>query len=259
MAQLEAETTLKAIADEIRKGLGNQVLILKSGLLELGLQFIKAFDRDGRGALQGMIEAVQSFDMDPIIKFAEVIVKVFKFIGDNWKILLSIAAAVKAVSIAMGILNLVTVAFNITLAASPVGVVLIAVGLLAAAIVALIANWDELETMFANSKIGKILASGGGGPFSEGFELARRERLANRQQEASGQDPRRQRQAEREALAGVQTPTPSVNPTGNENAISGRGRLDINIRNNAGDNAEIIQRGQVPTGANINFVPAFSE
>ena len=60
MQRLEGETALKDLADEIRKGLGNQILILKSGLLELGLQFIEAFDKDGRGALQGLIEVVQN-------------------------------------------------------------------------------------------------------------------------------------------------------------------------------------------------------
>ena len=255
MQRLESETALKDIADEIRKGLGNQILILKSGLLELGLQFIEAFDKDGRGALQGLIKIVQEFDIEPLINFAKKVGEVFKFVASHWELLLSFAGGIKAVAIAITAVKLATDIFGLTLAASPVGAFIVTVGLLTTAIILLITKWDELETMFANSKIGKILASGGGGAFSEGFEEARRQRLAERQAANRADDPRFQRLAGREAesLGTPETPTPF---TGADNNT--RGRLDININNNAGDNADISQSGTVPQGTKLNFTPSFS-
>lgn len=255
MQRLESETNLKSLADEIRKGLGNQILILKSGVLELGLQFIEAFQKDGRGALQGMIEAVQNLDIQPIINFTKSVVEVLKFVGSNWELLLAFAGGIKAVGIAIAAVELATSLFGLTLAASPVGAFIVTVGLLTTAIILLITKWDELETMFANSKIGKILASGGGGAFSEGFEEARRQRLSERQAANRANDPRFQRLSERQAetLGTPETPTPFSGAGENTN-----GTLDININNNAGDNAEITQSGTVPTGTKLNFTPSFS-
>lgn len=252
MQRLESETVLKDLADEIRKGLGNQVLILKSGLLELGLQFIQAFEKDGRGALAGLIEFVQGFNVDPLINFAKKIAEVFKFIADNWEILLSFAGGIKAVALAVGAVNIATKLFGLTLAASPVGAFIVTVGLLTTAIILLITKWDELETMFANSKIGKILEKGGGGPFSEGFEEARRQRLAERQAAASETDPRRARLAERQNIGTPDTPTPA--PGIGTNPFNST--IDVNF-NDKPDNVD-VSGNNTPSGVNVNIRPAVS-
>lgn len=247
MGRLEAEQTLKAIADEIRKGLGNQILILKSGLLDLGLQFIEAFDKDGRGALQGMIDTVQNLDIQPIIDFAKVVIGFFEIVAKNWKILLSFAAGIKGVSIALAALSIATQVFGITLAATPVGIIITAVGLLSAAIVALILNWDKFKESFINSKIGQFFLRPQ--EFSTEFEESRREAAAR------SNDPRFRGLAKREAesLGTPETPTPFTGADSNT-----RGRVDININNNAGDNAQISQSGTVPQGTTLNFTPSFS-
>jgi len=90
----ELETTLinatgasKTMAEAIRGSFGNQIKVLKSGLTELGLQFIEAFEEQGRGALSSLISFVQGFDMEPVIKAVK---KVGRFILKTFKAVKSI-------------------------------------------------------------------------------------------------------------------------------------------------------------------------
>ncbi len=75
---LESDKNIADIADQIRTGLGMQVKILRSGLLELGFKFVEAFEKQGRGALSNLITAVQSFDMTSVINGARFLGEVFK-------------------------------------------------------------------------------------------------------------------------------------------------------------------------------------
>jgi len=79
---LEGDRRIEVIADQIRTGLGMQVKILKSGLIELGFQFVEAFEKNGRGLLEKLITGVQNFDMKPIIEGAKLIGRVFKQLID---------------------------------------------------------------------------------------------------------------------------------------------------------------------------------
>ncbi len=340
MQRLEGEQKLKDISDEIRKGLGNQILILKSGLLELGFQFIEAFEKDGRGALQGFIDTVQNIDITPLIKFSKIVVKIFGFVASNWKILLALAGGIKAVAIAMGILNILTQVFNITLKASPIGKIIVIVFLLATAITWLVLNWDkvvevsvkvwewmkklgiaigtwvvnalrtagnwiattgqkmtfllgplgmtvsaliEIVKQWGNIKnafteggfiegikaIGRVLISSLLAPIQGILELASKipgvgdlaaggaAKIA-RLREGLGMAREFEPKPAPLSLVGKpETPTPTSAP-GNENAIRGRSRVDININNQAGENATIRRRGAPPRGTNINFTPAVS-
>ena len=66
------------MANAMRMSLKNQLAILKSSVTELGLQFVQAFEKDGRGALERLITGVQNFDMTPIIEgartFADILI-----------------------------------------------------------------------------------------------------------------------------------------------------------------------------------------
>ena len=137
----------KEMANAMRQSLSTQIEILKSGLIELGFKFVEAFEKDGRGALQGLIDTVQKIDIQPLINFAKVAVTIFKFLASNWKILLSFAAGIKAVAIAMGVLNIITTVFGKTLEATPVGKIITLVFLLAAAITLLVLNWDKVVSV----------------------------------------------------------------------------------------------------------------
>jgi len=146
MAKLESATALKDLADEIRKGLGMQIEILKSGLLELGFQFVEAFEKDGRGALQSLIDTVQNMDIKPLIEFSKVILSVFKFIAKNGRLLISLALGIKAVAIAMGVLTIATQFFGLALKATPIGMIITAVFLFGTALGLL---WTHAEQVTA--------------------------------------------------------------------------------------------------------------
>lgn len=165
LAKLESDTALKDLADEIRKGLGMQIQILKSGLIELGFQFVEAFEKDGRGALQGMIDFIQQVDIGPLIDFSRILVTIFTFIGKHWRLLISLAAGVKGVAIAMGILSIAFNVFDLVLKASTIGIIIAAVAVLTAAIVWAILNWDKIVAVLKivwmwYKKIWKIMIDG---------------------------------------------------------------------------------------------------
>lgn len=141
---LNSSGAAQTMADAMRTSLSSQLKILKSGAIELGLQFIEAFDTDGRGALKGLIDLVQNIDITPLIKFAKVITAVLGFLGRHWRLILSVVGAIKALAIAIGILNLVTEIFGITLAATPIGWILTAVVALTFAIIWMALNWDKV-------------------------------------------------------------------------------------------------------------------
>jgi len=54
------------------------------------------------------------------------------------------------------------------------------------------------------------------------------------------------------SLGPANTPTPKT-PEG----AGGNGSIDININNQAGDNADIKQSRNMPIGTNVNFKPVF--
>lgn len=150
-----------AMAAAMRGSLKNQIEILKSGLIELGFKFVEAFEKDGREALQSLIDFIQRVDITPLIKFSQILVNVFTFIAGKWRIILAFAGAIKGLAIAMGILNLITQVFGVTLAATPVGWILAAVAALVFGIIMLATNWDKVTTFFREGwiKIKTILGN----------------------------------------------------------------------------------------------------
>lgn len=78
-SQLEGATGAAGeMATVMRTSLKNQLSILKSSALELGLQFVEAFETEGRGALTNLIKTVQNFDMTPVINGARFLGEVFQ-------------------------------------------------------------------------------------------------------------------------------------------------------------------------------------
>lgn len=134
----------KEMANAMRQSLAVQIEVLKSGLIELGFKFVEAFEKDGRGALQGVIDFIQQVDIQPLINFSNMLVKIFTFIASNWKLLVSLAVGIKAVSAAMVVLNILTSVFGMTLKATPIGKIITLIFLLATAITFLITHWDDV-------------------------------------------------------------------------------------------------------------------
>lgn len=173
------------MADAIRASLGNQLKILKSSVMELGLQFVDSFEKEGRGGLQRLIETAQNFDMTPVTASVEKLIELGKEWGPTFidfaPMVLKIAAAIKAWSIAQGLLNA-------GLLSSPLGAFVVSA-------TALMVLLKAAEAKFGLGE--KIAEERGGGIYSRDFEEDRRRRLAERQAAAAALDPRRKRLMER--------------------------------------------------------------
>ena len=237
----------KQMAEAMRDSLAVQIEVLKSGLIELGFQFVEAFEKDGRGALKGMIDFVQQVDISQLIDFAVVIADVFKFIGNNWEILLALTVGIKGVSIAIAAMTLATKLFGITLAATPVGIILVSIGLLVTALTLLITKWEDVKAAFS--------VGGSLGEVQSRDTEKQRAITSGRSRVTPEQLVRTNRSVSGRTRGQVETPTPSVAPG---QAGPGFGSLDININNGSEDRVDVKQSREMPQGTNINFTPQFA-
>jgi TP901 family phage tail tape measure protein len=146
-ALYDASGEANRMAAAMRGSLGNQLKVLKNSAIELGLKIVEAFEKDGSNAIQKLIEIIGKIDPKPIVDFLKYAVSFFGFVAKHWKIILALAAGIKAVSIAMGILSVVTQVFGITLAATPIGWIIAAVAALAIGIVLLITHFEEVKAV----------------------------------------------------------------------------------------------------------------
>lgn len=170
------------MADAIRNSIGNRIKVLFSGLSELGLKFIEAFETRGRSALNKLIEVVQNFDMNIIIDAVNKGIETFKnltnFIKENKNVILgfittlaifkgaiiAVTIAQKAQMLAMavgpvltmiklfmslakteGILATAQLALNTAMSANPVALIIIGVMALIAVVILLIKNWGKIK------------------------------------------------------------------------------------------------------------------
>jgi TP901 family phage tail tape measure protein len=147
--KLESDAKISEIADRIRNGLGMQVKILQSGLLELGFKFIEAFEDQGAGALNKLINIVQTFNVTPIINGMKTVVDLFLRFLPVLEIVaplvLGIVAAWKLYRLAMFAAAAAQLALNTVMNASPIGFVITAIGLLIGAGILLVKNWDTVS------------------------------------------------------------------------------------------------------------------
>lgn len=148
---LESDKNIADIAEQIRTGLGMQVKILRSGLLELGFKFVEAFEKQGRGALSNLITAVQNFDMQPIIdgvkKAVEIFQKWIPIIEFIAPIVLGIVAAWKAYRLVLFLAAAAQTVLNIAMTANPIGLIITGIGVLIGVIVLLVKNWDKVTAV----------------------------------------------------------------------------------------------------------------
>jgi TP901 family phage tail tape measure protein len=140
------------MAGIIRQSLGNQLNILKSGLIELGFQFIEAFEQNGRGALSGLIEAVQNFDITPVINTMKTLGNIFGVVFNLVKtfgpIILGVVAAWKIYRTALLVAAAAQQILNIAMNASPLGIIITVVGLVIGAFAALALKMGGVKEAF---------------------------------------------------------------------------------------------------------------
>lgn len=158
---LESGGAAQTMAEAMRQSIGNRLKVLKSSLMELGLQFIDAFQKKGRDLLDQLIDKIQEFDMDRIIIPVRDAAKLFKrfanFIKDNIGLIkqlsiifLALVVTIKAIAIAVKIYTAVQWLLNIAMSANPIGIIIIAIAALIAGIVLLILNWDKVVAFLKN-------------------------------------------------------------------------------------------------------------
>ncbi|MHC4622007.1 MAG: phage tail tape measure protein, partial [Planctomycetota bacterium] len=140
----KAGGTSKNTADDIRKGLGNQLKILQSTAIEAGFRLIEDFAGDGEKGIQGLIETIRKFDMKPVaagIRDAiETVKSMAKWVWKNRDALKALATGALAVGGTIAAIQGITTAIGAAqtlIAMGPYGPLLIALGLATAAAVKL--------------------------------------------------------------------------------------------------------------------------
>jgi len=146
---LDVKGVSRSMAEEINKSLGNQLLALKSALIELGIKFFDAFKTKGQKGLEGLIEAARNFDIKPIVNGVNQVIDIFKIFMDNAELIKSALIIMGGIWVAFKA-KLIAVtaaqwALNAAMLANPVGLITAAIGLLIGAIVLLVMHWDTVK------------------------------------------------------------------------------------------------------------------
>lgn len=158
----------KRMADEMRGSLQNRIKVLKSGLMELGMKFIEAFQDKFPGAIDSAIAAVKNFKIDPIVNGIKDTIGFVKSVWgwfDKWKIgIFVLMGAFAAFKIALALTSTVQLfiavatgattitqlwatsqwAVNAALLANPITWIIFGVIALIAVLALVIIYWDEI-------------------------------------------------------------------------------------------------------------------
>ena len=179
-ALLDSKDASSEIAKEVRTGLGIQIKKLKGALTEIGFKFIDVFEKDGRGGIVRLTEAINAFDVKDFISKLSRIWEITKdvttavigltaaYVTFKGIVLAGeFIAAVKAVGLAytftaikMGLLTKVTKVatgiqwlWNAALAANPLVLIAGAIALVVGGIIYMgiqIAKTDNIVTSFGD-------------------------------------------------------------------------------------------------------------
>jgi len=149
--QLEASAGSAAkMADAMRKSFTNQIEVLKSTLLEKGLQFVERFAERGSELLTKLTLFIRDVDVEPLIKgletFLSIIVGAIKFLEIFGPAILAIAAAIKVLTTVQSAYNLVLLITKAiaTPAILKTYAIIAVVALLIAGIILLVKHWDKV-------------------------------------------------------------------------------------------------------------------
>lgn len=182
---IDSAGAAQTMADAMRQSIGNRLKVLKSGLTEIGLKFVEAFQDRGRVLLDRLITSVQNFDVDPIVEKINNLIDFFKkmiavvkknkgAIGFLVGALLVFKAAVIAVTVVQaihlglmkvgavmqfakailglakseGILKAAQLLLNLAMTANPIGLIIVAIGVLIGLTVLIVKNWDVVKEFF---------------------------------------------------------------------------------------------------------------
>jgi TP901 family phage tail tape measure protein len=176
-----AQAKMKAIADAMRKGLGVQFQILVSTLTDKFFTLFGALQKDGTFSFKAIIELVKSIDMKPIVEGTRLFVSALKTL---WKIVKPLVPLLPALAAGMMAYNAATAihismmaggflsnmvrfarvlmlvaktkglataaqwALNVAMTANPIGIVVVAIGVLVGALVLMAMHWNKVTAAF---------------------------------------------------------------------------------------------------------------
>ncbi len=179
--ELEGSTgAASEMADVMRQSLQNRIKTLQSAALELGFKFVEAFEKKGGSAIDKITEIIRNFDVEPVLnalekafeigsnlfnifmKLSPVILTVVGAMALYKGVLLATALLTKGLVAAMGIMRaaqfiyiaatqgmtVAQAAFNGVALANPIGLIVVAIGLLIGAGILLVKNWDKVKFFF---------------------------------------------------------------------------------------------------------------
>jgi len=151
--QLEGSTGAAAkMAAVMRQSLGNKIKVIFSTLTDKAFTFLEAFDGEGRAGIDSFIKSIREFDVMPIVNGLKMLFSVISFIYGIVKpflpLMISFVAIWKAYKIALASTVVAQTLFNAVLAANPIGIVIVAIIGLIAAIKDLNDNWDLYSLNF---------------------------------------------------------------------------------------------------------------
>jgi len=267
------------MAAAMRESLMNQLKVLGSTLTEKGFQIVEVFETQGGGAIKNLTAWVKNFDVGPIVDLLNVTISFFKFIASNWKILLAMAGAIKAVSISIGIASIAAKIFGFTLMATPMGWMIGIVAALSAGLILLATNWDSVTESLKEfwGWIKKIGASALGGALrliGVDTDIGKEKKRSPTTFSLNRPDPSAQRSpffSNRPNANTQRSPFFSNRPNANtqrsplaslggaELPVSSNpmaGLLDINF-NNKPEDVNVVSKG-LPKGVNVSIPPTES-
>jgi TP901 family phage tail tape measure protein len=173
----ESAGSSKNMAAVMEQSLGNKLLSLKSAAIELGFKFMSAFEGDMKGGIDTVIEAIRNLNVKPIVdgfkRAFDLFVRllpVIKLIAAAfviWKVaIIATMLSLKAMALigmigqimrfvrivfliakAKGVWTAAQWLLNVALNANPIGLAVIAILALIAAVVIITKKWNEWGTI----------------------------------------------------------------------------------------------------------------
>ena len=140
-------STFKDNVKELAATFGDAMLPRIKEFLETAIETVVKL-KDWAMANQEIIKAKFEDTIEKIIKFTKEAIRIFKIIINVIKILkpllIAIAIAWGIYKVAMIAATIVQIALNIAMTANPIGLIIVAIGLLVGAIIWLVKNWDKV-------------------------------------------------------------------------------------------------------------------
>jgi TP901 family phage tail tape measure protein len=170
-ALLDSGGEAKKTAELMRQSIGKRIDLLKASAMEMAFKFIDAFEKKIPGGIDTITESIRKFDIKPVVESVLTLGKgllavcgVIRtltplIIGMTgaWAVYNGIMKAMALAEVVTGFLALTSglraataaqVLFNYALVMNPIGVVIVAVGLLATAGYMLYKQWDNIKYLF---------------------------------------------------------------------------------------------------------------